>query len=381
MPTFSTNLLTARRPTLLVMAWFLLSVAAQAQPKTKHIRASVGLEGFSVGFPDSVKAGGKPFWFEASAVLYDGRSVLIAHDKPMPNGQASVGVWENPDALNRQQPPTYFTHNLFKRAIKYEELAQTPDRKWVFLTTAFDRVKEGSNAWDTYNMLLCWPAGKPSQVRLLGGAPTISDSVNTSVALRDKISSAIALSDLDYFGLVRYFKIEGLTATANRLFFGVREEGNSFQDFKPVVRILSVPYQVLGNGGDQHVELTGDFSLLGTINVAEQTPEKLAGPLALSSLEYDPVRKLFWIITTHESGENVGAYLWTATEAELSLGTMTLVRTPAEEPLYLTHKAEDMTFLTPNTILLIHDDDRLPTRVADKVRQPNQSAFTVMEVK
>ncbi|WP_051054014.1 hypothetical protein [Fibrella aestuarina] len=355
--------------------------AAVAQPQLKPIRASVSFEGFSVGFPDSVKAGGKPFWFEGSAILYDGKSVLMAHDKPMPNGQASVGSWATTEALYNQQPPTYFTHSLFKRGIKYEELAQTPDRKWVFLTTAFDRVKEGSNAWNTYNMLLCWPAGKPAQVRLLGGAPNVSDSLNTSVGLRDKISSAIALSDLDYYGLVRYFKIEGLTATADRLFFGVREEGNSFQDFKPVVRVLSVPYQVVGSGTDQHVELAGDFSLLGTVNVAEQTPEKLTGKLALSSLEYDPVRKLFWIITTHEDGENVGAYLWTATEAELAIGTMTVVRTPTDEPLWLSHKAEDLTFLTPNTLLLIHDDDRLPTKVANKVRQPNQSAFTIVEVR
>lgn len=380
MPIFSTNSLPVKRPALLTLAWLLLGLAAQAQPKTRPIRASVSLEGFSVGFPDSVKAGGKPFWFEGSAILYDGKSVLIAHDKPMPNGQASVGSWATPEALYNQQPPTYFTHSLFKRGVKYEELAQTPDRRWVFLTTAFDRVKEGSNAWDTYNMLLCWPAGKPAQVRLLGGAPNVSDSVNTSVGLRDKISSAIALSDLDYYGIVRYFKLEGLTATADRLFFGVREEGNSFQDFKPVVRVLSVPYQVIGSGADQHVGLTGNFSLLGTVNVAEQTPEKLMGKLALSSLEYDPVRKLFWIITTHEDGERVGAYLWTATEAELARGMMTLVRTPTEEPLWLSHKAEDLTFLTPNTLLLIHDDDRLPTKVANNVRQPNQSAFTVLEI-
>jgi hypothetical protein len=375
----STNQMAGKRWWMVLIICALLSSTAIAQTTAKAMQASVGFEGFAIGFADTLKAAGKPFWYEASAVLYDGKSVLVAHDKPMPNGQSSVGLWPSPEALFNQLAPTYFTNPLFRKGIKYEELTQTPDRKWVFLTTAFDRVKEGSKDWDGYNMLLYWPAEKPEQARVLSVPP--SDTVSTSVLLRDKIASAIAQSDVDYFGHVRYYKLEGLTATATKLYFGVREEGNSFQDFKPVVKVLSIPYQVVKRGDTQRIELTGSFALVGTVDVTRQTTDRLPDRLALSSIEYDPIRQFFWIITTYENGEKVGACLWTATEADLAAGKMELVRSSSGAPFLLTHKAEDMTFTSPNSILVLHDDDRLPTRVGDIVRKPNQSAYTVLEVR
>jgi hypothetical protein len=379
MPNCSTNLRLGKPGWQITIACLLLVSTTVAQNLPKPIRATINFEGFTVGFADTLKAGGKPFWYEASAILYDGRSMLMAHDKPMPNGQSSVGSWPSTNAMFNQQQPDLFPQALFKKGIKYEELAQTPDRKWVFLTTAFDRVKEGSSAWNGYNMLLYWPAGRPDLVQVLGTSPT--DSSRTSVALRDRFSSAIALSDLEYYGVVRYFKIEGLTVTADRLIFGVREEGNSFQDFKHVVRVLAVPYQVVGATDERRIELTGPFTLLGSVDIKGQVLDKLPDGLALSSIEYDPARKNFWVLTSFEGGDTVGAYLWYATEAELVAGQMNLVRTTSGEPLRLGHKAEDMTFLTPNTLLLIHDDDRLPTKVGSTIRQPNQSAYTVLDLK
>jgi hypothetical protein len=379
MPDCSINSTTGRWWLLRLLTCLCVGTTVTAQPPAKPMLASVGFEGFATGFSDTLKAGGKPFWYEASAVLYDGKSVLMAHDKPMPNGQSSVGMWPSPGSLFNQLEPAYFVNKLFKRGIKYEELAQTPDRKWVFLTTAFDRVKEGSNAWDGYNMLLYWPAGKPEQVRVLSATP--GDTASTSVSLRDRIASAIAQSDVDYFGYVRYFKLEGLTATANKLYFGVREEGSSFQDFKPVVKVISVPYQIVKKGDAQSIELTGSFALVGSINTTQLVTDRLPDKLALSSIEYDPIRQCFWLVTSYEDGERIGACLWTATENDLSAGKMTLVRTSSGAPLLLSHKAEDITFTTPNTLLVLHDDDRLPTKVGTMTRKPNQSAYTVLEVK
>ena len=360
----------------------LTGLVAHAQSNSrlsKMPRVQVAQEGFAAGFADTLKAGGKPFWFEASAILFDGKSLLVAHDKPMPNEQSSVASWPNMTSFYNQQPPAYSTNPVLKKGVKYEELAQTPDRKWVFMTTAFDRVKENSTDWDGYNLLLCWPAGKPSRVQVLGGTAANS-AEGTSVALREKISLALALADLTYLGVIRYFKIEGLTATADRLFVGIREEGNSFQDFKNVVRILSVSYAVLGHGNDQHIELTGNFSLLASINPNAQIDQKLPANLGLSSLEYDPLRNIFWVITSYESSNNVGSYLWTATEEELVAGKMNMARLPNNEPLVMTHKAEDMTFLNPKTLLIINDDDRIPTRVYNGIRKPNQAAYMVLSV-
>lgn len=360
-----------------------LALAAKAQTNPNvatKLRATVQQEGFAVGYDDTLKAAGKPFWFEASAILYDGKSVLVAHDKPMPDGQASVGSWSSPAAFYGQQTPTYFTGGLYKKGIKYEEMAQSPDRKWIFLTTAFDRVKEGSTDWDAYNMLMCWPAGKPSRAHLLGASAVGDTIAGTSVALRERFSSVLALSDINYYGVVRYFKIEGLAATNDRLFIGIREEGNSYQDFKPVVRLLTIRYEVVGRGAEQHVELVGDFNVLASIDMTKQVTERLPANLALSSIEFDPVRNLFWVITTYESGDSIGAYLWTANEDDLIAGRMKLIRTPTNEPLLLTHKAEDMTFLNAKTLLLISDDDRIPTRVNESVRKPNQAAYTVLSI-
>lgn len=348
---------------------------ANTAPKTLAMQASIVEESFAIGFSDTLKNAGKPFWFEASAILFDGKSLLMAHDKPMPDGRSSVGSWPGlRDAT--LQPPTYFTGDVFKKGIKYEEMTQSPDKKWTFLTTAFDRVKEGSADWDGYNMLLCWPSGKPADVAVLA-----NNGKGTSVALRDKISSALALNDLNFYGVVRYFKIEGLAATADRLVVGVREEGNSYQDFKYVIHILSIPYEIVGQGTSQHVELVGGFDVLASINVAALVPDQLPPNLALSSIKFDRGRGIFWIMTTFETPDTVGSYLWTATEVELKVGQMNLVRTPDDEPLRLTHKAEDMTFLTPKSLLLIHDDDRLPTQINGTIRRPNQAAYTVLAIK
>jgi hypothetical protein len=348
---------------------------AEATPTALPIQATISEESFAIGFSDTLKSAGKPFWFEASAILFDGKSLLVAHDKPMPDGRSSVGHWPGLNDATRQ-PPTYFTGDIFKRGIKYEEMTQSPDKKWTFLTTAFDRVKEGSADWDGYNMLLCWPSGKPADVAVLG-----TNGKGTSVALRDKISSVLALNDLNFYGVVRYFKVEGLAATADRLIVGIREEGNSFQDFKYVTRLLSIPYKVIGQGTNQHVELIGGFGMLATVNVAVQVPEQLPPNLALSSIKFDRGRGIFWLLTTFETPDAVGSYLWTATEAELKTGRMNLVRTPADEPLRLTHKAEDMTFLSPRSLLIIHDDDRLPTQINGTIRKPNQAAYTVLAIR
>lgn len=321
-------------------------------------------------------AAGKPFWFEASAILFDGKSLLVAHDKPMPDGRASVGSWSGFEAMSVQKKqPVYFPEEPFRKAIKYEEFAQSPDGKWTFLTTAFDRVKEGSSDWDSYNTMLCWPTGKPASVSVLAG-----NAEGNSVALRKKISLAMALTDSTFYDIVRYFKIEGLAATNDRLIVGIREEGNTYQDFNYVVRLLAIPYQVLGQGAGQHVELTDHVDPLAVIDITKQTNEKLPANLAVSSIEYDAVRGIFWLITTFETPKSVGAYLWTATEKDLKAGKMNLVRTPAGVPLRLTHKAEDMTFLTPQSLLLINDDDRLPTQIGNTVRKANQAAYTVLSV-
>ena len=180
MPSYLNKLLSALQTFFPLVLSVLTGIGAYAQSNlksSKPIHVQIEQEGFAIGFSDTLKSGGKPFWFEASAILYDGKSLLVAHDKPMPDGRSSVGYWPGLADMTLK-PPVYFTDDVFKRGIKYEELAQTPDRKWIFATTAFDRVKEGSADSDGYNLLLCWPAGKPSkaQVRRLKFVAQIAPS-------------------------------------------------------------------------------------------------------------------------------------------------------------------------------------------------------------
>ena len=111
-----------------LLVWVCMALTPTALP----IRATISEESFAIGFSDTLKSAGKPFWFEASAILFDGKSLLVAHDKPMPDGRSSVGRWPGlHDAT--LQPPAYFTGDVFKKGIKYEEMTQSPDRKWTFL--------------------------------------------------------------------------------------------------------------------------------------------------------------------------------------------------------------------------------------------------------
>lgn len=51
----------------------------------------------------------------------------------------------------------------------------TPDDQYVIATTGFDRIRDDSNSWDGYNILLVWPVGQPDQVKVV--AATTNEDV------------------------------------------------------------------------------------------------------------------------------------------------------------------------------------------------------------
>lgn len=342
------------------------------------VRAAITREGFINCFEPGLTAGGKPVWCEASAIFYDGK-VTVATDKDMPDHRSSVFYWLSEGAFeDTTQHPTYYTQAPFQIGKKYEDFAGTPSGRYVFLSTAFDRVKYANPQWDGYNTILYWQKGANLQPRVL---TRYSDDV-TSVNFRPALSKVLGTGNSAFSAGVPYFKLEGLAATDSKLFFGVREEGRTFSDFKHQIKVVAVSYFMRkSTGGSERLVVGDDYKLLLSFDPSVTNPE-LPRPLGLSSIEYDAYNKRFLILTSYENGESLGAYLWTISEADLMSGKQPqLVRDAQGQPLAFTHKAEDIAVVDGRKLLIIHDDDRVRTQIGNQQRQPNQAAYSVVEFK
>lgn len=325
---------------------------------------------------------GDPVYCETSAVVFQGMYVIFASDKPVPGeGQSSVFYFSYVGSGSVEPPLTYLTAEPLVNAIKYEDMTLTPDDQYVIATTGFDRVRDDSNSWDGYNTLLVWPLGQPDQVKVV--AATTNEGVTSSVGLRDKISQALATDEFP--GGVPYSKVEGMTTIpGNRLLFGIRELGARYDDFEYAVKIIAAPYEIV----DGEMTLTGDFELIYDFDPT--TEPRISQTVALSSIEYDEYNDRLYLLTsfeTEETDEGLGAYLWTLSLADLEANNApTLVMKDADTPLLFAHKGEGVTVLGDDSVLVVHDDDRVLGRenVTDPVtqfsRDVNQGAYTLVSL-
>ncbi|GAB3718390.1 hypothetical protein GCM10027592_61290 [Spirosoma flavus] len=337
--------------------------------------ASVIQEGFLTCFAPGTALNNQPVWCEASAVLFDGKNLLVANDKDMPPGQSPVFMTATEKLADSTQLPAPVAPSAFAASRKYEDFTQTPDRKFVLITTAFDRTKPGSHDWDNYNTILYWKTGDEQHPHVL--AP--DDTSRTSIDYRQRIAQVLATSEFP--GEMPYFKIEGLAATDRQLLFGIREEGKSYDSFTYRAKIISVSYFTEKRGDVERIRLKDDWKIINDFDIAQAEPT-LPKPLALSSLEYDSQRKCFWMLTSQEANGQLDAYLWTITPEDLyAKRPFTLIRNDQGQPMHTPgHKAEDVTPLDRNRLLLISDDDRARTTVNGRTRQPNQAAYMIISI-
>ncbi|MFD2936961.1 hypothetical protein [Spirosoma flavum] len=348
---------------------------AKLHTKADTLTATSTKEGFLNCFTAGTSLNGQTVWCEASAVLYDGKNLFVANDKDMPSGLSPVFT-KTPETLDDStKGPVYLLPLTFSAGRKYEDFAQTPDRRFVLLSTAFDRVKPGSHDWDGYNTILYWRTGDEQHPHVL--AP--DDTSRTSVGYRQRIAQLLASAEFP--GAIPYFKVEGLAATDKQLLFGIREEGKSYESFKYRAKIVSVSYRVEKAGNTERIRLADDWKIINDFDITK-SDTTLPKSLALSSLEYDPYRGRFWMLTSLEANGQLDAYVWTITPADLYANKpFTLLRNMQGQPVHTPgHKAEDVTFLDANRLLLIHDDDRARTTVGTLTRQPNQAAYTIITV-
>ena len=365
-------------------ALVLLTVLFSNACKTAKLPAAASLsttatitdEGFLDCFATGTSLNGQPVWCEASAVLFDGKNLFVANDKDMPAGQSPVFMKTPATLADSTQSPVYLTQPAFSAARKYEDFAQTPDRRFVLLATAFDRLKPGSHDWDGYNTILYWRTGDEQHPHVL--AP--DDTSRTSLGYRQKISQLLA--NTEFPEGMPYFKVEGLAATDRQLLFGIREEGKDYNTFTYRAKIIGVSYRVEKTGNGERIRLADDWKLIADFNIAK-ADSTLPQPLALSSLEYDPIHRQFWMLTSQEVNGQLDAYVWAISPDDLYANKpFTLVRDSAGKPIHTPgHKAEDLTLLDQNRLLLIHDDDRVQTTVGSRTRQQNQAAYTIITIR
>ncbi|MEO5996441.1 MAG: hypothetical protein ABIN89_06920 [Chitinophagaceae bacterium] len=356
---------------LLALVLLFQCKTARSLEGTVPISATITKEGWIDCFEKGLTANGQPIWCEASAILYDGKNIFVANDKDMPDTRSSVFYWAFKNGFaDTTQAAQYLTNPVLKYGKKFEDFSLTPDGKTVFLSTGFDRVKPNSKEWNAYNTIYYWQVGNENNPNVLRENSTDS----SSVFLREKFSKA--LTSPEFPQGMPYFKIEGLAATNDRLYFGVREEGKKFDDFKYRVKIITVNYH-LNNGT---VELENNYKVISDINIAG-LPPNFKQPMGISSIEYDHFNNRFLILTSFENGEKTGGYLWTATESELESNKMNLVRDGRGSPIAFSDKSEDIAIINKKKIIIIHDDDRFLPIVGGVKRQPQQAAYSVVEFK
>lgn len=336
-----------------------------------HQTAVVTKQGLINCFEQGLTYNGQPVWCEASAILYDGKKLIVANDKDMPDQRSSVFYWTFKNGFaDTTQSPAYINNPVFKKIKKIEDFALSPDGKTVFLSTAFDRIKPDNKEWDAYNTILYWQTENENEPRVLSGDTPDS----TSVFLRNKISTALTTTAFPQG--MPYFKIEGLAVTDHLIYMGIREEGNKFDDFQYKAKVITFPYAV--NNGN--VSIGNECKVIADLNISTLQPS-LQQPMGLSSIEYDHFNNRFLILTSFENGDKLGAYLWTATQSELESNKMNLVKDGQGNPLVFSNKSEDIAIINQKKIIIIHDDDRVKTTISGQTRQPNQAAYSVVEFK
>lgn len=359
-----------QRYSLLALAFLLVQCRATRTSSLPE-QAAIVKEGFFTCFEKGLTSNGKPLWCETSAIVFDGQKLLLASDKDMPGANSAVFYWPMANGFaDTTQPAHYLVNPFLKKASKYEDFAITPDKQYIFLSTGFDRIQPSGTEFDGFNSLCYWPAEQESKVQVVSTNGTDS----TSISVRNSITKLLA--NAQFPNGMPYFKLEGLAVTNDKIYWGVREEGKKYDDFTYKAKIISVSYTIT----DGRVTLKDDFAVVCDMNLNALAPE-LPNGMGLSSIEYDPYRNKFWILTSLETADNkLGAYLWTASLKDLQKNQMQLVKKADGKPLAFTNKAEDLCLLDQHTLLVIHDDDRVRTKVNGITRAENQAAYSMVQL-
>lgn len=332
--------------------------------QTSAIRASVIAESVFDCFPPGAReADGSPSYCEASAAVIVGDRVLVASDKSLPQGTPFIAVRrEGFRLLSSNIEPVMAP--LPRAARKIEGLTRSPDGRLIFATTAFDRHDPKGPRFDTFNVLLAWPANDPGQAQMISS--DTREGAMSSLPLRRALENHLG---------VPYFKIEGLMALpGNRLIFGVREAGRNYSDFAYRVQLVEAIYAI-----DEQGRIRLNPGMRTVLDFKPDPSLRLPDGVGLSSVEYEPTKNRVYFTTSHETNEKLGAYLWQIDLADLDSGRApTIMRDAQCELIHFDNKAEGIAIIDARHLLIIHDDDRVTGGKHN--RQPHQAVYSVVEI-
>lgn len=358
--------------------------SADLKGRQGKITQEGAIECFPVGTLNSKKA---LLNCETSAAVYYGEKILLASDKVTPVSS----VFELPYTAEDGFDPTsgkVVEHSIFNNLRKLEDFTIAPDGKLVVATTAFDRYSNDKTKWDAYNTLIYWNSQKETKIKIAHSSKKKAKkrTYTSSVKLRNSFAAAFKADNLE---VPPYYKIEGLAIIpGNKILFGIREMGKTYEDFTYQIKIISADYIY----AKSNLELTNfriayDFDASKTKGIQQ--------PVALSSIEYDKYNDRLYLLTSYEynkEGENdpekIGAYLWVLPMNDFKeKKAPKLVMKKKKKPLILAHKSEAVTVIDKNIVFIINDDDRvtgdskISNKETDFYREPQQATYYILKIK
>ena len=167
----------------------------------------------------------------------------------------------------------------------------------------------------------------------------------------------------------------------NKILFGVREQGATWEDFDYTRTILAMDYTIK----DGHFIVSGKIT-----KVADLALPPIAGISAmpaLSDLAFDAKHNILYVLTSFEGEKapcpwsdtenKLGGLLFWLPYGELKEGA--ILRNKGLEDLKFTHKSEGIALLADGKMIIVYDDDR---DLGEKwLRALNQSLFEIIEIK
>ncbi len=314
---------------------------------------------------------GKIYNCELSAVeMFEG-SLFFGNDKV--TSSVSPMIMANSEMFYKEsimEHPFELKQSEFSAINKMEDFSLSLDKKFLLITTGFDRLKEDSSEWDEYNSLLLWNMME-NKFQIV--EPSERDSIVSSKSLRKKFLSLLNS---------KHMKIEGLVILPqNKLIFGVREMGEDFNNPIYTATFIECTYYMEGD----KMKLNDDFKIS-----YEFQPKVGNEVLGLSSLIYDADKDAIIMTTSLESGDegeqSLASYVWyLSMDDYIKKSNPSLIFDEEVQPLRMPHKAEGICKLSENKYFIIHDNDRtdVPVTLPNGTitsRKPHQAVYSIIQM-
>jgi len=345
--------------------------------KVEYI-AAVSYEGLFNLFPKDIKnQKGKPSSAELSGAVFVNNQIILVNDKAIPGYSPVITMpYQVPLPENEME---YYVAKPFIESHKFEDITITPQQNYLLAITSFDRVGETEDLVG-FNNLLYWTPEKPDDVKYINDTKT---KAQNSLSLRPHLSKLLA--NKQFPDGVPYFKIEGLMVLPdNKLVFGIRESGATYESFNYQITMIAVSYQI----HNQTIQLSNDYAI--AYDWKPKDDDDIVRPLGLSSIEYDQFNNRIYLLTSFEINKKdtqIGAYLWILSMENYKQGkSPVLVRKKNGDPLRFSHKAEGIAIVDKSTVFIIYDDDKileLGKKEKGKIteRDINENVYSVVTFK